>query len=91
MFKLVVNVRNVRLLNYNFQSVRIFAVLQLSNVQATQQPQTITIPTGSFQFGGNSQQIVQLTAPTKMQTNNAASSQNGTVVMVRTIYFTVLK
>lgn len=56
-----------------------FLVLQLSSVQATQQPQTITIPAGALQLGGNGQQIVQLTTPTKTQT----TSQNGTVIMVK--------
>jgi hypothetical protein len=54
-------------------------VLQLSNVQTTQQPQTITIPAGALQLAGNGQQIVQLSTPTKQQTTN---QQNGTVIMV---------
>jgi nuclear transcription factor Y alpha len=54
-------------------------ILQLSNIQsAQQQPQTITIPAGALQLGGNGQQIVQLSTPTKMQT----SSQNGSVIMM---------
>jgi len=53
-------------------------ILQLSNVQTAQQPQTITIPAGALQLGGNGQQIVQLATPTKMQT----SSQNGSVIMM---------
>jgi nuclear transcription factor Y alpha len=54
-------------------------ILQLSNVQTSQQqPQTITIPAGALQLGGNGQQIVQLSTPTKMQT----SSQNGSVIMM---------
>ncbi|CAF3660014.1 unnamed protein product [Adineta steineri] len=52
-------------------------ILQLSNVQTAQQPQTITIPAGALQLGGNGQQIVQLSTPTKMQT-----SQNGQVIMM---------
>lgn len=57
-------------------------VLQLSNIQAAQQqPQTITIPAGALQLGGNGQQIVQLATPTKMQ----SSSQNGSVIMVKLI------
>lgn len=62
-------------------------VLQLSNVQTSQQPQTITIPAGALQLAGNGQQIVQLATPTKSQ---AASQQNGTVIMVKIfkmIYF----
>ena len=54
-------------------------VLQLSNVQAAQQPQTITIPAGALQLAGNGQQIVQLSTPTKPQ---ATTQQNGTVIMV---------
>jgi hypothetical protein len=54
-------------------------VLQLSNLQTAQQPQTITIPAGALQLGGNGQQILQLSTPTKMQT----SSQNGSVIMVK--------
>jgi nuclear transcription factor Y alpha len=53
-------------------------ILQLSNLQTAQQPQTITIPAGALQLGGNGQQIVQLSTPTKMQT----SSQNGSVIMM---------
>jgi len=54
-------------------------ILQLSNLQsAQQQPQTITIPAGALQLGGNGQQIVQLSTPTKMQT----SQQNGSVIMM---------
>ncbi|CAF0898961.1 unnamed protein product [Adineta ricciae] len=53
-------------------------ILQLSNVQTAQQPQTITIPAGALQLGGNGQQIVQLATPTKMQN----SSQNGSVIMM---------
>jgi len=55
-------------------------VLQLNNVQSSQQPQTITIPAGALQLGGNGQQIVQLATPTKTQTTN---QQNGTVIMVK--------
>jgi len=55
-------------------------ILQLSNVQTAQQPQTITIPAGALQLGGNAQQLLQLTTPTKMQTTTA--SQNGTVIMM---------
>lgn len=54
-------------------------ILQLSNLQAAQQPQTITIPAGALQLGGNGQQIVQLATPTKMQ---SSSSQNGQVIMM---------
>lgn len=51
----------------------------MSNIQpAQQQSQTITIPAGALQLGGNGQQIVQLATPTKMQ----SSSQNGSVIMV---------
>jgi hypothetical protein len=50
----------------------------LSNIQTAQQPQTITIPAGALQLGGNGQQIVQLSTPTKMQ----SSTQNGSVIMV---------
>lgn len=53
-------------------------ILQLSNLQTAQQPQTITIPAGALQLGGNGQQIVQLATPTKMQ----PSSQNGQVIMM---------
>lgn len=53
-------------------------ILQLSNVQAAQQPQTITIPASALQLAGNGQQIVQLTTPTKMQSTN----QNGSVIMM---------
>lgn len=53
-------------------------ILQLSSVQTAQQPQTITIPAGALQLGGNGQQIVQLATPTKTQTN----TQNGTVIMM---------
>jgi hypothetical protein len=52
----------------------------LNNVQSSQQPQTITIPAGALQLGGNGQQIVQLATPTKTQTTN---QQNGTVIMVK--------
>ena len=61
-----------------------FLVLQLSNVQTTQQPQTITIPAGALQLAGNGQQIVQLSTSTKGQTS---SQQNGTVIMVKYLYF----
>jgi nuclear transcription factor Y alpha len=54
-------------------------ILQLNNVQSSQQPQTITIPAGALQLGGNGQQIVQLATPTKTQTTN---QQNGTVIMM---------
>ncbi|CAF0908082.1 unnamed protein product [Adineta ricciae] len=57
-------------------------ILQLSNVQTTQQPQTITIPAGALQLGGNGQQIVQLATPTKTQTATTANSQNGTIIMM---------
>ncbi|CAF4035404.1 unnamed protein product [Rotaria magnacalcarata] len=57
-------------------------ILQISNVQSSQQPQSITIPAGALQLTGNGQQIVQLATPTKMQT----STQNGSVIMVR-FYF----
>lgn len=53
-------------------------ILQLSNVQTAQQPQTITIPAGALQLAGNGQQIVQLATPTKMQSTN----QNGSVIMM---------
>jgi len=53
-------------------------ILQLSNLQTTQQPQTITIPAGALQLAGNGQQIVQLSTPTKTQT----TQQNGTVIMM---------
>jgi len=53
-------------------------ILQLSNLQTTQQPQTITIPAGALQLAGNGQQIVQLSTPTKTQT----TTQNGTVIMM---------
>ncbi|CAF4200277.1 unnamed protein product, partial [Rotaria sp. Silwood2] len=49
-----------------------------NSVQTTQQPQTITIPAGALQLGGNGQQIVQLSTPTKTQ----SSAQNGTVIMM---------
>lgn len=68
------------LISCNFFSSCI--VLQLSNIQTTQQPQTITIPAGALQLGGNGQQIVQLATPTKTQTATTANSQNGTVIMV---------
>ena len=55
------------------------SVLQLSNVQTSQQPQTITIPAGALQLGANGQQIVQLATPTKMSPTN----QNGSVIMVK--------
>ena len=58
----------------------IFLVLQLSNVQSTQQPQTITIPAGALQLAGNGQQILQLATPSKTQTTT--QQQNGTVIMV---------
>jgi len=54
-------------------------ILQLSNVQTSQQPQTITIPAGTFQLSGNGQQIVQLGTPNKTQTS---TQQNGTVIMM---------
>ncbi|UJR33711.1 hypothetical protein I4U23_021140 [Adineta vaga] len=57
-------------------------ILQLNNLQTTQQPQTITIPAGALQLGGNGQQIVQLSTPTKTQTATTANSQNGTVIMM---------
>ncbi|CAM2703872.1 unnamed protein product [Rotaria socialis] len=53
-------------------------ILQLSTVQTSSQPQTITIPAGALQLGGNGQQIVQLSTPTKNQT----TQQNGTVIMM---------
>ncbi|CAF1385908.1 unnamed protein product [Rotaria magnacalcarata] len=53
-------------------------ILQISNVQSSQQPQSITIPAGALQLTGNGQQIVQLATPTKMQT----STQNGSVIMM---------
>lgn len=53
-------------------------ILQLSNVQTSQQPQTITIPAGALQLGANGQQIVQLATPTKMSPTN----QNGSVIMM---------
>ncbi|UJR13567.1 hypothetical protein I4U23_000580 [Adineta vaga] len=53
-------------------------ILQLSNIQSSQQPQTITIPAGALQLGGSGQQIVQLSTPTKMQ----SASQNGSVIMM---------
>jgi hypothetical protein len=61
-----------------------FLVLQLSNVQSAQQPQTITIPAGAFQLAGNGQQILQLSTPTKSQTS---TQQNGTVIMVKNFVF----
>jgi hypothetical protein len=64
-----------------------FLVLQLSNVQTTQQPQTITIPAGALQLAGNGQQIVQLATPTKTQ----ATSQNGTVIMVKDLFQILIK
>jgi len=54
-------------------------ILQLSNLQTTQQPQTITIPAGALQLAGNGQQIVQLSTPNKAQTS---TQQNGTVIMM---------
>lgn len=57
-------------------------ILQLSNIQTTQQPQTITIPTSALQLAGNGQQIVQLATPTKMQAATTAPTQNGTVIMM---------
>lgn len=56
-------------------------ILQLSNVQTAQQPQAISFPAGALQMSGNSQQIVQLTAPSKMQ-SGSSSVQNGTVIMM---------
>jgi nuclear transcription factor Y alpha len=76
MFKLVDKVKRKRNL---FSRHFYVLVLQLSNLQTAQQPQTITIPAGALQLGGNGQQIVQLSTPTKMQT----SSQNGSVIMVK--------
>ncbi len=60
--------------------ISLFLVLQLSNLQTTQQPQTITIPAGALQLAGNGQQILQLSTPTKAQTT---TQQNGTVIMVK--------
>lgn len=54
-------------------------ILQLSNVQTSQQPQTITIPAGALQLAGNGQHIVQLSTPNKTQ---ATTQQNGTVIMM---------
>ena len=65
-----------------------YLVLQLSSLQATQQPQTITIPAGALQFAGNGQQIVQLSTPTKTQ---SSTQQNGTVIMVREQKITLFK
>lgn len=53
-------------------------ILQLSNVQPSQQAQTITIPAGALQLGANGQQIVQLATPTKMSPSNS----NGSVIMM---------
>jgi hypothetical protein len=84
MYKLVDKVTE----NTSLSNLKIFffLVLQLSNVQSSQQPQTITIPAGSLQLGGSGQQIVQLSTPNKMQTTS--SQQNGTVIMVR-IYLNI--
>jgi hypothetical protein len=64
--------------NHNFSCF--FLVLQLSNVQTSQQPQTITIPAGALQLAGNGQHIVQLSTPNKTQ---GTAQQNGTVIMVK--------
>ena len=79
MFKLVDKVKKRNYSQDIFIIYFCFLVLQLSNLQSAQQPQTITIPAGALQLGGNGQQILQLGTPTKMQT----SSQNGSVIMVR--------
>ncbi|CAF1556289.1 unnamed protein product, partial [Adineta steineri] len=55
-------------------------ILQLSNLQTTQQPQTITIPASALQLGSNGQQLIQLSTPTKNQTTT--NQQNGTVIMM---------
>lgn len=68
----------------NSIALRTLLVLQLSNVQTTQQPQTIAIPAGALQIGSNGQQIVQLATPTKTQAATTANPQNGTVIMVCT-------
>jgi hypothetical protein len=78
MFKLVDKVKRIFIISNSFTDFY-FLVLQLSNLQTSQQPQTITIPAGALQLGGNGQQIVQLSTPTKMQ----SSSQNGSVIMVK--------
>lgn len=65
-------------INFSTSNSSFPLVLQLSNLQTAQQPQTITIPAGALQLGGNGQQIVQLGTPTKMQ----SSSQNGSVIMM---------
>jgi hypothetical protein len=83
MFKLEDKVKNYLSNFILINIVIIFLVLQLSNVQTAQQPQTITIPAGALQFSGNGQQIVQLSTPTKSQT---ATSQNGTVIMVKNLF-----
>jgi hypothetical protein len=76
-------VNKIKFYSNEILQIHRFLVLQLSNIQsAQQQPQTITIPAGALQLGGNGQQIVQLSTPTKMQT----SSQNGSVIMVNFIY-----
>ncbi len=79
-FKLADKVNQKTFISIEIKTFFLPLVLQLSNVQSTQQqPQTITIPAGALQLGGNGQQIVQLSTPTKMQ----SSSQNGQVIMVR--------
>ncbi|CAF1615430.1 unnamed protein product, partial [Didymodactylos carnosus] len=59
-------------------------ILQLSGLQSSQQPQTITIPAGALQLGGNNQILQLATTPSKMQTatTNSTLQQNGTVIMM---------
>lgn len=90
MFKSVVKVNYLKqysniiqeMISFVFFLLILRIVLQLSNIQTTQQPQTITIPTSALQLAGNGQQIVQLATPTKMQAATTAPTQNGTVIMV---------
>ncbi|CAF3697772.1 unnamed protein product [Rotaria sp. Silwood1] len=52
--------------------------LQISNLQTSQQAQTITIPASALQLTSNGQQILQLSTPTKMQ----STSSNGSLIMM---------
>ncbi|CAF3628953.1 unnamed protein product [Rotaria sp. Silwood1] len=55
-----------------------FNFLQISNLQTSQQAQTITIPASALQLTSNGQQILQLSTPTKMQ----STSSNGSLIMM---------